>query len=343
MKIGIHHKESSFSERWISYCKSNGIPWKEVNCYRNDIIKQLDDCDGLMWHINQNNHHEIVFAKQLIYSLIISGKKVFPDFQTAWHFDDKVGQKYLLESINAPIPPTYVFYEKKEALKWVSGAEFPKIFKLRGGGGSQNVRMVRTRAEAGRMVRKAFGRGFLGYYALGNLKERWRMFRLGKTDLQDILEGFVRFVLPPPYARVRGRERGYIYFQDYIPGNEFDIRIVVVGDRAFAIKRMVRKDDFRASGSGMILYEKKHFSESTVGLAFEMAEKLNTQSAAFDFVYAGNRIYVLEVSFGFIKEVYDPCTGYWDRDLEWHEGKFDPYGWMVDNLILSINENTRDK
>jgi len=118
---------------------------------------------------------------------------------------------------------------------------------------------------------------------------------------------------------------------------------VVVGDRAFAIKRMVRKDDFRASGSGMILYEKKHFSESTVGLAFEMAEKLNTQSAAFDFVYAGNRIYVLEVSFGFIKEVYDPCTGYWDRDLEWHEGKFDPYGWMVDNLILSINENTLDK
>jgi glutathione synthase/RimK-type ligase-like ATP-grasp enzyme len=341
MKIGIHHKESSFSERWISYCNYNRIPWKEVDCYRNDIISQMEDCDGLMWHINQNNRHEIVFAKQLIYSLIASGKKVFPNFQTVWHFDDKVGQKYLLEGIRAPIPPTYVFYDRKEALKWVSINDFPKIFKLRGGGGSQNVRMVRTRAEAVRMVRKAFGRGFLAYYAIGNLKERWRMLRLGRTDLQDILEGIVRFVLPPPYAWVRGRERGYIYFQDYIPGNEFDIRIVIVGDKAFAIKRMVRKDDFRASGSGMILYEKEHFSESTVALAFEMAEKLQTQSAAFDFVYTGDRKYVLEVSFGFIKEVYDPCTGYWDRDLQWHEGRFDPYGWMVDNLIKSITTEIR--
>jgi len=337
MKIGIHHKEASFSERWISYCNSNGIQWKEVNCYRYDIIRQLDDCDALMWHINQNNHREIVFAKQLIYALAAEGKKVFPDFNTVWHFDDKVGQKYLLEAVGAPIPETWIFYDRKEAEEWASHSEFPKIFKLRGGGGSQNVRMVSNRSEAKRMIRKAFHRGFLGYYAAGNLKERWRMFRLGKTDLQDILEGIVRFVLPPPYARVRGRERGYIYFQEYIPGNTFDIRIVVVGDKAFAIKRMVREDDFRASGSGMILYEKEHFNDSTVGLAFEMAAKLRTQSAAFDFVYANDRIYVLEVSFGFIKEVYDPCTGYWDRDLLWHEGPFDPYGWMVDDLILSID------
>lgn len=342
MKIGIQHKQSSFSERWISYCISNNIPWKEVNCYRNDIISQLDDCDGLMWHINQNNPKEILFARQLIYALISAGKKVFPDFYTVWHFDDKVGQKYLLEAINAPIPPTFVFYDKKEALKWVLSADFPKIFKLRGGGGSQNVRMVRTRAAAIRMVRKAFARGFLSYYAAGNLKERWRMFRLGRTDFRDILEGVVRFIMPPPFALVRGRERKYIYFQNYITGNEFDIRIVIVGDKAFAIKRMVRKDDFRASGSGMILYEKEHFNASTVRLAFEMAEKLHTQSAAFDFVYSGNQIYVLEVSFGFIKEVYDPCVGYWDRYLNWHEGTFNPYGWMVDNLIVSI-ENQHSK
>jgi glutathione synthase/RimK-type ligase-like ATP-grasp enzyme len=335
MKIGIHHKKTSFSERWISYCNANGIQWKEVNCYSHDIVTQLGDCDALMWHINQNNHREIVFAKQLIYALGTAGKKVFPDFNTAWHFDDKVGQKYLLEGIGAPLPKTWIFYDKREALDWAATAEFPKIFKLRGGGGSQNVRMVRTRSEAGRMIRKAFRRGFMTYYAAGNLKERWRMFRLGRTNLQDIIEGIVRFVLPPPYAQVRGRERGYIYFQEYIPGNTYDIRIVVVGDKAFAIKRLVRTGDFRASGSGMILYEKENFSDSTVSLAFEMAAKLGTQSAAFDFVYANGKIYVLEVSFGFIKEVYDPCTGYWDRDLTWHEGHFDPYGWMVEDLIQS--------
>jgi len=310
-----------------------GISWKPVDCYSSDVINQLEDCDALLWHINQNNPKDNLFAKQLIFSITTIGKKVFPDFHTAWHFDDKVGQKYLLEAINAPIPETWVFYERKKAIEWANLAKFPKVFKLRGGGGSQNVRLVRDKKEARRMINKAFSCGFNGYYALGSLKERLRKYRLNQTDLRDLVEGVARFFILPPYARVKGREKGYIYFQEYIPGNTHDIRIIVIGNKAFAIKRMIRNDDFRASGSGMILYEKEHFNSETVRLAFKMADKLKTQSAAFDFVYSNERIYVLEVSFGFIKEVYDPCTGYWDRDLNWHYGEFNPCEWMVELLL----------
>ena len=160
---------------------------------------------------------------------------------------------------------------------------------------------------------------------------------MGKTGLIDLIVGLARFVIPPVFARIRGREKGYVYFQEFIPGNSYDIRIVVIRDKAFAIKRMVRKNDFRASGSGLILYEKDNFDIDTVKLAFELAEKIDGQSIALDFVYSGNKTYVLELSFGFIKEVYDPCTGYWDRNLTWHPGQFNPYGWMIDNLIKSSN------
>jgi len=333
MKLGIHRTNGSFSDRWIAYCDRMGISWKPVDCYSSDVINQLEDCDALLWHINQNNPKDNLFAKQLIFSITTIGKKVFPDFHTAWHFDDKVGQKYLLEAINAPIPETWVFYERKKAIEWANLAKFPKVFKLRGGGGSQNVRLVRDKKEARRMINKAFSCGFNGYYALGSLKERLRKYRLNQTDLRDLVEGVARFFILPPYARVKGREKGYIYFQEYIPGNTHDIRIIVIGNKAFAIKRMIRNDDFRASGSGMILYEKEHFNSETVRLAFKMADKLKTQSAAFDFVYSNERIYVLEVSFGFIKEVYDPCTGYWDRDLNWHYGEFNPCEWMVELLL----------
>lgn len=333
MKIGIHKSKDSFSERWIAYCEERQIPWKQVDCYRYDIMDQLRDCDALMWHMNQGNPKDILFAKQLLYSVEAAGKKVFPNFYTSWHFDDKVGQKYLLEAIDAPLAKTWVFYDKQNALKWAEQTSFPKVFKLRGGGGSHNVRLVRDLKDARKLIKKAFGSGFLGYYALGSFKERLRKYQLGKTDFKDLIKGAVRFIVPPPYARVAGRERGYIYFQEYIPGNTFDIRIIVIGDKAFAIKRMVRKDDFRASGSGMILYEKEHFNDETVTLAFKMAEQLKSQSAAFDFVYYGEKIFVIEVSFGFIKEVYDPCVGYWDNTLKWHEGKFSPYGWMVESLL----------
>jgi glutathione synthase/RimK-type ligase-like ATP-grasp enzyme len=343
MKIAIHDSKDSFSERWITYCKSNSIEFKLVDCFSTNIIEHISDCNALMWHFSQNSPRAILFAKQLLYSVEASGKMVFPNFNTVWHFDDKVGQKYLFESIEAPIAPTWIFYNKQDALTWAKSANFPKIFKLRGGGGSQNVKMVITRSKANKIIRKAFRKGYLAYDAFGSMKERYRQYCLKRTGFRDLFEGAVRFVLPPPYARVRGREKGYVYFQEFIKDNDYDIRVIVIGDKAFAIKRMVRSNDFRASGSGMILYEKEHFSDETIRMSFQLAKKLKSQSAAFDFVYSGDKIYVLEISYGFAMEGYDPCTGYWEKNLTWHEGKFNPYGWMVENLINSVEVKIKDK
>jgi hypothetical protein len=51
--------------------------------------------------------------------------------------------------------------------------------------------------------------------------------------------------------------------------------------------------------------------------------------------FKGNPL-LTEISFGFTKEGYDNCPGYWDRKIQWHEGKFNPYGWMVENLIENL-------
>lgn len=333
--IGIHYTKNSFCERWIAYCETHRVPFKLVNCYNNDIIEQLHDCDALFWHHQQGSPKDIVFAKQLLFSLQQSGKKVFPDFNTGWHFDDKVGQKYLLEALGIKeFVPTYVFYAKSEATEWAKHTTFPKVFKLRGGAGSQNVKLVRTKEEVFRIIRKAFGKGFSPYDAWGSLKERVRKYRLGKMPLYEVLKGFARLVIPPPYARIMGRERGYVYFQEFIPGNSFDIRIIVIDKKAFALKRFVRKDDFRASGSGSFKYEKEEFDTRCISLAFDYTQRLQAQCIAYDFVFdAKNNPKVIEVNYGFAPSGYDDCPGYWDESLTWNEGKFDPYGWMIE-LIL---------
>lgn len=51
MKIAIHHRKGSFSERWIEYCTEKDIPFKIVNAYDSDIVKQVEDCDVFMWII----------------------------------------------------------------------------------------------------------------------------------------------------------------------------------------------------------------------------------------------------------------------------------------------------
>ncbi|HLR36755.1 MAG TPA: hypothetical protein VK084_01815 [Chitinophagaceae bacterium] len=333
MKIAIHQKENDFSSKWIEYCKKNKIRYKVVNCYNNDIIDQVKDCDALMWHFNQSNPKDILFAKQLMFALESVGKKVFPDFQTAWHFDDKVGQKYLLEAIGAPLVSSYVFYDRQNALEWIAEADFPKVFKLRRGAGSAHVKLARNKSEARKLVGRAFSGGFSQYDKVANLKDRWYKYRKRKVGFWNVIKGILRFGRTTEFARVAGPEKGYIYFQDFIPGNDFDIRIIVIGGKAFAIKRMVRDGDFRASGSGHVLYKKHHFDEETIRLSFEVAEKIQSQCLAIDYVFREGQPLIVELSFGFIKEVYYSCEGYWDQDLNWYEGSFDAQGWMVENLL----------
>ena len=336
MKIAIH-KSGGFSERWINYCQKNNIDYKIVNAYDSDIIKQMADCDAFMWHHHQANYKDCLFAKQLLFSLQQSGKKVFPNYNSGWHFDDKVGQKYLLESINAPLVPSYVFYTSKEARKWIDKTTFPKVFKLRGGAGAANVMLVHTRREAKKLVYKAFRGGFPQYSGWRNLKERIRKYRLGKTDIKDVLKGVVRLLVKPEFAKMHAPEKGYVYFQDFIPNNTYDLRIVVVGNHAFGIKRLCRENDFRASGGGNLIYEKSQIDERCVKIAFDVSDTLHSQSMGYDFVFDhnGNPL-IVEMSYGYAVEAYDKCEGYWDRELYWYSGEnFDFCGWMVEDMLLN--------
>jgi len=153
-----------------------------------------------------------------------------------------------------------------------------------------------------------------------------------------MIKGLGRLFLSTTYAKMKGREKGYVYFQDFIPDNDSDTRVIVIGDKAFAIKRMVRKNDFRASGSGLIIYKKDVIDTRCIIISFEISEKLKFQCMAYDFVFdSENKPLIIEISYGFSPEGYNDCPGYWDRNLVFHEGSFNPYGWMVEQVSsLSI-------
>lgn len=334
MKIGIQHAKDSFSEGWIKYCQSNNIQYKLVNVYENDIIQQLSDCDLFLWHHSNYDYRDALFSKQLLFSLQKKGIKVFPDFNTNWHFDDKVGQKYLLEAIGAPVIPSYVFYSKNDALNWINTTSFPKVFKLRGGSGSSNVKLIKTKFEAKKIINKAFGRGFSQFDALTHFKYRIENFRSGKEGFIGVIKGFIRLFIGSEYSNKYYKEKSYVYFQEFIPNNNFDIRVIVIGDKAFAIKRMVRKNDFRASGSGNIIYNIEEIPQECLKIAFEVANRIETQSLAFDFVFdEENKPLVVEISYGFVPQAYERCPGYWDQELIFHRKKFNPSYFILENLV----------
>lgn len=334
MKIAVHHRKGSFSQHWIDYMIREGIEYKIVSCFDNDIIAQLEDCDALMWHHYHIDAKDMQFAKQLLFSLESAGKVVFPDFNTNWHFDDKLGQKYLLEAIHAPLVPSYAFYSKKEALDWTRGATFPKVFKLRGGSSSSNVRLARNERQARGLIRRAFGKGFPAFNAWGGLRDRWKKYRKGMVAFSEVLHGVARLVKRPDYARNAGRERGYVYFQDFIPDNTHDIRVTYAYNRCFASRRAVRPGDFRASGSNIADYDLSQVPEKAVKIAFEVSNRLKMQSVAFDFILDQGEPVIVEISYASGEPTFD--HGYFDEDLNYYPGTFEPFAWMVEGVREEI-------
>jgi len=332
--LAIHNSPSGFHPHWIDYCRKNGVPHKVVDCYANDVVEQVKDCRALLWHHSHSDPRDVLIARQILFALEHAGLRVFPDFRAAWHFDDKVAQKYLFEALDIPRLPTYVFVERTSALEWAATTDYPKVFKLRHGASSSCVRLVRNKGQARRLIWHAFGRGLPVYSPWDNLKDRFYMWQLGEIPACELAKGVGRFFYPPRFSTVLGRQYGYVLFQDFAAGNDSDLRIVVIGDKAFGARRWVRHGDFRASGSRRISYEREQIDVEGVAMAFDLAKKLGGYCLAFDFVRKSDGgLAVTEISYGFMWKGNSP--GYWDSSLNWHDAAgFRPEKWMID-LILS--------
>ncbi|MCQ2343364.1 MAG: hypothetical protein MJ002_00365 [Paludibacteraceae bacterium] len=340
--IAIVDTNGSFSKYWIQYCQKHGIEYKTVNPYSTDIIKQVQGCDSFMWHFHHNSYKDMQCARNIIFALETIGVHCFPDYRTCWHFDDKVAQKYLLETIGAPLVNSYVFYDKNEATTWAEQTSYPKVFKLKGGAGATNVKLAHDKNEAKALIRQCFGKGFRQYRWREQFAEACGKYKRGKATLREVLRP-LKLALkrhPTEFDHYRQREMGYAYFQDFVPNNKFDTRVVVIGDKAFALKRFVRPNDFRASGSGDIIYDKNQIDERCVSIAFATKRKLKAQCIAFDFITnEQNDPMIVEMSYGFTADSYFDCPGYWSENMGWHESQgLDLCGWMVEETKpLAIN------
>ncbi|MCB2211333.1 hypothetical protein KQI52_04400 [bacterium] len=342
MKLAIHNSPRSYSDRWIRWCCDHTVDFKIVDAYSISILADLHDCDGFLWHWQHNEAEPLLFATRLIKAVEEMGLLVFPDTATCWHYDDKVAQKYLLEAVDAPLAPVWVFYDKQAALRWVAEASWPKVWKLRRGAGSSQVKLIRSRAEAEKVIRRAFGRGWVPVErATSDVAIRFR----GAGGLRgkiDLIKRAPRGLLKLAKRRkLVAPERGYFYAQEFIPRNEFDTRITVIGDRIFGFRRFVRPGDFRASGSGRIDYDASAVDLECVKIARDVAKRLRTQSCAFDFVHTpdGDPL-IVEISYAYLASAIHNCAGHWNSELEWVEGPVWPEDAMIEDLVAAIERKT---
>jgi len=300
-------------------------------------MDQLRTCDAFLWHLNQDEPADLHFARSVLYAAETMGLRVFPNRQTCWHFDDKIAQKYLLEAVGAPLAPSWAFYSRTAAMAFLESAKFPLVFKLRRGAGSVNVRLVRSRDEGATLTRRMFGGGLRQFPAVERVRRAVARASAPSFDKAHLYQRAVRTLrrLLRQIARP-GRERGYVLFQEFIPENDCDIRAAVIGDRCFVFRRGVRPNDFRASGSGRLIYlTASEMPLDVVETAFSISKRLGFQSMGYDFVRdpLTKRPVLLEMSYVFVAQAVAACPGYLTGVGEWREGPAWPQDLTLEDLL----------
>jgi hypothetical protein len=335
----VTHKngeQQSFSSRWRTRAAEFGIGVRTVDVYAPDFFTQLAGCDGFMWRFGYSPNPRLL-AKRLLPAIEHGmGIPVFPSFASAWHFEDKIAQSYLLQAAGLPTPATWVFWDRKSALDFCRSATYPLVLKLFFGYQSGNVRLLNSFEEAAYWIGRLFGPGVTGLQP---------PVSRGRQLLQRTKKAVRQLQGAPPFDDLDYCElqHGYFYVQEFLPGNAHDTRVTVIGNRAFAFRRFNRPGDFRASGSGRIDWDPQQIDLEGIRLALRAARRLQTQSIAIDLLHRNGQRVLNEISYTYASWAVRDCPGHWvlqgddiTGTLAWRDGRTHPEDAIFDDFVAKL-------
>ena len=238
-------------------------------------------------------------AKRFINLMCELGTKTFPNWKSFAHYDDKISQSYLLQNKGIPIPPTYVFYNKEDADKFISSCEFPLIFKSAHGAGSSNVGLIKNYRAAKKYVKQVFGKGIKTFFA---------------ADYQ----------------------KDYAYFQKFLKGNEGDFRLICFGDKVEGFYRNNRKDSPFASGSSDFLT--KDLPEDLLNFVYDTNRKLGYDLMSYDLIVTEMSVIYGDRKFEIYNELVTykrTIEGNWEK----YKTDENHYVRVLEEIILKWEEN----
>jgi len=240
------------------------------------------------------------------------GKVVIPNYNSVWHFESKVAQKYIFEKYIISTPLTVATFDYHDALNKLNEFSFPIVMKESTGAAASNVKLVESYNHAISILNEIF------------CKEAVKKDVIKKGKILGRLSK--RYVDLVKWKK-SGPNQPVIYWQEFIPDNSRDLRITVIGNKyAFGFWRNNRPNDFRASGSGDIDF-KSDIPEAVINYCMSISDRLDLDSMAYDVVFFGEEVKIIEMSFGYLDTAIHNSGGFYelvDNKLVFREGNYWP-------------------
>lgn len=248
--------------KYKKFLDHNKLRYETFNIHTSDWLEKVYNYDIIIWGMD-SDPASLYEEKTKIYFLEkYLNKFCYPSAEELWAYEDKIRQYYILKHNNMPVVPTFITFDKKEALQYIENTEFPKVAKLNNSSGSTGVTLVKSKSKAKNLINKVFANG-------------------SQT----------------PYTYIK--QKNYILFQDFIDDADYDLRVIIIGDMAFGYYRLKPKNDFRASGAG--IYLKKELPIDAIKIALKAKSLFNARMIAVDMINSKktNQHYIIEASIFF--------------------------------------------
>lgn len=179
------------------------------------------------------------FIEDILLTLKLQGAILIPDFHLFRAHNNKVFMELLrdissLDEIKNLKAKVFGTYEELHSSIAKNSINLPKVLKMADGAQSKNVRLIRTDTELSVIPRRLTLSFNFYYWLVDKIKPFWSS----------------RY---PNYRRKSHRRRKFI-LQEFIPYLSGDFKIVIFGGKYYVLSRSIRKNDFRASGSGKFTF-----------------------------------------------------------------------------------------
>ncbi|MBN1337753.1 MAG: hypothetical protein JXA03_00440 [Bacteroidales bacterium] len=237
-----------------------------------------------------NNYKK--YIEDIVYALELAGARTVPQYRFLLAHNNKVFMEQLrnivLGGTSGIQSRHFGTLEELEASSAV--LNYPCVLKSASGSLSKGVFLAQDAKELVRLASKISRTPHLRY------------------ELKDFLRRYKHKGYMP-----ESRFQGKFIVQNFVPDLPDDWKILIFGNRAYALNRKIRTDDFRASGSGKLSY-RKDLPEGILDFSWDVFQKFGIPFLSLDVACKGSNFYLIEfqaIFFGTYTLDYSPF--YWEK------------------------------
>lgn len=297
---------------------SAGQSWKSLNVDKlssllnyeaeiitiNDLMKIDFKKSDIIIYSSSDEDNIRLYLRDVMY-FVNKKCKIIPNYNMLLSHENKGFQELLRAELGFGNLKGNYFFDIDD-----SKLSMPKVLKTVSGSASQGVFLVKNKDDILNIKNKHFE--VSTKRKIIKLQRRLRLRRSEFAIYNYRYKGFNRFVE-----------------QDFIPNLENDFKVLVFGDRYYCLKRGIKKNDFRASGSGMHEYVKP--PEVVLKFAKAIFDRINNPYASLDIAYSTNGCHLIEyqgTNFGPTALLKSP-----------HRYLFSDEGWVEEKNNKDLEEN----